>query len=250
MTDQVNNPFNLPTERIDLPSKGLLYPTGHPLKEGFVEICYPTAKHEDILTNINYLRSNIAEEKFLEALLVTKFNMKDLLQGDKDAIMLAARILAYGKDYAFFSDKKRYTVDLTTLKEKSLDEALFKSGVNEFSFTLPIGKAVVTYKYLTLKDEDEIQKEEDGIKKIQPDYSAGTTLFLRQSILSVNGDKERSTIHKFVDRILLQDAKALRKHIIETKPGIDMTTTAYGDKGEVVEGFRVPITIDFFWPEY
>ena len=35
--------FDFPTEIIDLPSKGLVYPEGHPLRKGNIEIKYMTA---------------------------------------------------------------------------------------------------------------------------------------------------------------------------------------------------------------
>ncbi len=248
MNYQTNNPFNLPTERIDLPSKGLLYPKENPLSKGFVEITYPTAKHEDILTNINYIDKGIAQEKFLEALIVSDINYKDLLHGDKDAIMIAARILAYGKEYRFKRLNTRYSVDLTQLEEKPLNTDIFKGNTNEFEFFLPIGKVNITFKFLTLKDDETIEKEEEGLKKVFPDYSADSTLFLKQSILSVNGNKDKGYIHSFVDSMLMQDSKAFKKYIFENKPGINMITDVKSDKGEVVEGFRVPITVDFFWP--
>ena len=43
--------FSLPTETIELPSKGLLYPEGSELAKGTIEMKYMTAKEEDILTN-------------------------------------------------------------------------------------------------------------------------------------------------------------------------------------------------------
>ena len=43
--------FKFPTEEIELPSKGKLYPKDNPLSSGKVEMKYMTAKEEDILTN-------------------------------------------------------------------------------------------------------------------------------------------------------------------------------------------------------
>jgi hypothetical protein len=248
MNEQSNNPFNLPTERIDLPSKGLLYPRENPLSQGYVEITYPTAKHEDILTNMNFIKKGVAQENFLKALIVSKIDYKDLLQGDKDALMVAARILAFGKDYSFTRDNVKYTADLTTLEDKPLNEELFKSGVNEFDFYLPTGKLNITVKFLTMRDEEEMEKEEENMKKIFPNFSGDSTIFLRQSIVSINGSKDKGPIHKLSESMLMQDSKALKKFIAENKPGLNMITTVKTDKGEVVEGFRVPFTIDFFWP--
>ncbi len=250
MSDQTNNPFNIPTERIDLPTKGLLYPKENPLSQGFVEITYPTAKHEDILTNINYIEKNIAEQKFIEALIVTKIDYKTLLQGDKDAIMIAARILAFGKEYSFTRLGERFTVDLTTLAEKPIDESVFVPGKTEFEYTLPIGKAVITFKYLTMGDEEAMELEERGLTKLNPNFSGGSTLYLRQAIVAINGKRDRAEINRLSENMLMQDSKAFKKHVLETRPGMIMTATATNSVGEVLEDFRVPITLSFFWPEY
>ena len=93
--------FKLPTETVQLPSKGLIYPEGHPLASGEVEIKYMTAKEEDILTNQNYILNGTVLDKLMKSLIVTEFNYNDLLIGDKNAIMVAARVLGYGAEYKF-----------------------------------------------------------------------------------------------------------------------------------------------------
>ena len=90
-----------PTEVIDLPSKGHFYPKDNPLSSGQVEIKYMTAKEEDILTSGNLIQKGIVLDKLLEALIVSDVNLDDILVGDKNAIMLASRVLAYGKEYTF-----------------------------------------------------------------------------------------------------------------------------------------------------
>jgi len=94
--------FNLPTETIELPSKGLLYSEDNILSNGTIEIKYMTAKEEDILTNQNYIQNGTVIDKLLQSLIVTKINYNDLLVGDKNAIMIAARILGYGAEYKFY----------------------------------------------------------------------------------------------------------------------------------------------------
>jgi hypothetical protein len=93
--------FKLPTETIDLPSKGLLYPEDSELAKGVIEIKYMTAKEEDILTNQSYIKNGTVLDKLIKSLIVSKINFDDLLVGDKNAIMVAARILGYGSDYTF-----------------------------------------------------------------------------------------------------------------------------------------------------
>jgi len=102
--------FKFPTETIELPSKGLVYSEDNPLSSGQVEIKYMTAKEEDILTNQSYIQKGIVLDKLLESLLVTKINIDDLIVGDKNAILIAARILGYGKDYEFTYEGETHTV--------------------------------------------------------------------------------------------------------------------------------------------
>ena len=79
--------FNLPTETVELPSKGLLYPESSPLSSGTIEMKYMTAKEEDILTNSNYLTNGTAIDRLLKSLIVDKkINYNELLLGDKNAI--------------------------------------------------------------------------------------------------------------------------------------------------------------------
>ena len=103
--------FKIPTETVTLPSKGLLYPKESPLSSGQVEMCYMTAKHEDILTNRNYLNNGTWLDKLLKSLIVSPIDYNELLICDKDAILIAARTLGYGKDYTILYGGKEQTID-------------------------------------------------------------------------------------------------------------------------------------------
>ena len=121
------NKFSFPTEVVDLPSKGLVYPETSPLSSGKVEMKYMTAKEEDILTNQAYIQKGVVLDKLLESLIVTKgINVKDLIVGDKNALFVAARVLGYGKDYKFTYLGEEYNVDLTTLENKEVDEKILR----------------------------------------------------------------------------------------------------------------------------
>jgi hypothetical protein len=113
----MENTPKFPTEIIDLPSKGLVYSKDNPLSEGKVEMKYMTAKSEDILTNQSYIEKGIVLDKLLEDLIVTKINIKDLIVGDKNALLIAARVLGYGKDYTFTLKGEEHTVDLSTIRK-------------------------------------------------------------------------------------------------------------------------------------
>ena len=116
--------YKFPTEMVELPSKGYFYFDGHPLSSGKVEVKYMTAREEDILTSQNLIQQGLVIDKLLEALIVDKsIKLDDMLIGDKNAIMVSARILGYGKEYEFTYDGKEQTVDLSTLEPIDIDGA-------------------------------------------------------------------------------------------------------------------------------
>ena len=240
------NKFSFPTEIVELPSKGLFYPETSPLSSGKVEMKYMTAKEEDILTNQAYIKKGIVLEKLLESLIVTKeINVKDLIVGDKNALFVAARVLGYGKDYTFYYDDQEYTVDLSKIENKSFDESKLEKGKNEFLFTLPYLNAEITYKLLTGHDDVNIEKEIEGLKKINKDSSSELSTRLKYLITSINGNKEPKDIRQFIDNYLLaRDSRALREHIKENQPDVNLNFTL--DSGEEV---AIPININFFWPD-
>lgn len=238
--------FNLPTETIELPSRGLVYPEGHPLAEGTIEIKYMTAKEEDILTNTNYINDGTVLDKLLKSLIVTKFNYDDLLIGDKNAIMIAARILGYGAEYKFQFSGKTEIVDLSTLENKPLDDSLYTRGKNEFSFTLPSSSNVITFKLLTHGDERKIDSEIKSLKKLSPDASPELTTRLKYLITSINGNSDIKTIREFVDTAFLaRDARAFREYLNQIQPDVDLTF--FPSRG--TQPATIPIGISFFWPD-
>jgi len=178
--------FKMPTEVIDLPSKGLLYPEDSPLASGQIEIKYMTAKEEDILTNQAYIKKGTVVDKLLQSLIVTKINYDDLLVGDKNAILVACRILGYGKDYEFEYDGERQSIDLSLVENKPFDESLITKGVNEFKYTLPHSQNEITFKVLTGADERKIERELEGLKKISKENTPELTTILKHIITSVN----------------------------------------------------------------
>ena len=239
--------FKFPTETVELPSKGLIYPKDNPLSSGKIEMKYMTAKEEDILTNANYLQKGIVLDKLLESLIVSKINYSDLITGDKNALLIAARVLGYGKDYEFTYGGETLSVDLTTLEDKNLNSKnLIEEGINEFEFSLPSSKTTITFKLLTHGDEKSITRELEGLKKIRKDIVPEATTRLKYMITSVDGDREKKTIREFVDTYLLaRDARALREEIRRVSPDVELKY--YGD--DVEEAINIPIDITFFWPD-
>jgi len=239
--------FKFPTEEVELPSKGLLYPKDNPLSSGKVEMKYMTAREEDILSNQSFIQKGTVLDKLLSSLIVDKkINIDDLIVGDKNALLIAARVLGYGKDYEITVKGESYTIDCSTLENKEFDENEFEAGKNEFSYTLPSTDTILTYKLITGKDEKQINREVAGLKKINKDASPELSTRLKHMILSVDGKDEKKDIRDFVDNYFLaRDSRAFREHIKNTQPDINLDYVL--ESGEEVV---VPIGLNFFWPDY
>jgi hypothetical protein len=244
--------FSIPTETIELPSQGKVYETTNPLSSGKIEMKYMTAREEDILTNVNLLKQGIAIERMLQSLIKSPIKFDDLLLGDRNALLIAARILAYGSQYSFeymnpdTESKETITVDLQTLKNKVVDHSIFQNK-NEFSYQLPHSKNTVTFKLFTIEDEKAIEAEIKSLKKVN--LAAGEiTTRLKRQILSVNGDYEAKTVRDFVDNALIaKDSNPLRAYIGSITPDIDLTISFTLSSGKEVEE-SLPLTAEFFFP--
>jgi len=235
--------FKFPTEVIELPSKGKVYPADHPLSSGTVEMKYMTAKEEDILTNQNLIDKGIVLDKLMESLTMNKFNISDIIPGDKNALLVAARVLGYGKDYSFGYKDKNYSIDLSTIDNKPFDDSILTSE-GTIKFTLPKSQTEIEFKLLTEKDTDLISKELEGLKKANVNNGGEITTRLKRTIVAVNGSKDKNEIKDFVDNYLLaQDSRALRLYIKEISPDVDLT---YNTGEETID---IPITLNFFWPD-
>jgi hypothetical protein len=243
------NAYKFPTEMVELPSKGYFYPEGHPLASGRVEVKYMTAKEEDILTSQNLIEQGIVIDKLLESLIVDKsLEVNDMLVGDKNAIMVASRVLGYGKDYEFTYDGEEHSVDLSKLEPIEIDFTKYTKGVNEFTFELPYSKRTLTFKLLTGGDEKNIALETTARRKINKEQSFELTTRLKKMLLSVDGNSTQAYVNNFVDNeFLSRDSLAFRHHLIYITPDVDMSTTVVDSAGKETV-VSVPVTIRFFWP--
>jgi hypothetical protein len=241
--------FKIPTEVVELPSKGKLYPEGSPLRSGTVEMKYMTAKEEDILTNQNFIKSGIVIDKLLQSLIVSKINYDDLLIGDKNAIMVAARILSYGASYEFEYGGVGQNIDLSTIDSKPLHPDFEQALTNEFAYTLPYSQNTITFKLLTHGDEKTIDQEIKGLQKINKESTSEVTVRLSYIITSINGSSEKKDIREFVNNYFLaKDAREFRKHYSKISPDLNLNVTLIDSNG-VEEDVDLPIGVNFFWPD-
>jgi hypothetical protein len=246
----MNSKNTFPTETVKLasfPYSKKFYPDNPILSEGVIEIKYMGSKEEDILSNKNYIDKGIVLDKLLESVIITPgINIKDLILGDKNLLLVVTRILGLGKEYSFKYMGNQYSINLEDLNPKILNPELM-NGIegNEFKFILPHTETEITFKVLNGHDENRIEEEIKGIQKISPEADPDISVSLKHIITSVNGDRSQSTIRNFVDNNLLsRDSRALRKYMREVQPNIDLKFHTV-DGGEAI----IPLGIDFFWPE-
>lgn len=245
-----------PSQVITLPSKGYYYPADSPLASGEIEILYPTAKHEDILTSRNLIQKGIVLDKFLQAIIVSEFDYNDLLLGDKNGIMIAARILAYGKDYEVkvncpqCNEVVEEVIDLAILESKEVDFNENQQGQQEFKFELPISKKNIKLKLLTHSDQTLIDRELKNLKKFSKDgVNKEVTTRLIHTIVEIENNRESNKIRNFVENELLsQDSLAIREKLADITPDIDTTYQFACDSCGHEEVISVPMGVGFFWP--
>jgi len=253
--------YDFPTEIVELPSKGLLYPADNPLSSGKVEMKYMTAREEDILTTPSLIKQGVVLDRLFQSLVVgnglgQKINYGDLLAGDKNAIMIAARVLGYGKDYEVkiktpSGEDQTETIDLAELQHKEFDEAQIIPGVNRFKLTLPLSKRVLEVRLLTHDDEKRIEEAIAKAKKYNKlrGVESNVSIRLQHIIVSVDGNTDASYIIEFIEKFFLaRDIQYVREFIAKIQPDVDLTLT-FVDSG-TTETFemQLPIGVDFFWP--
>ena len=255
-TGATSDQKKFPSEIIGLPSEGHFYPENHPLASGKIEIKYMTAKEEDILTSQNLIKKGVVLDELLKALIVTPVPLDDVLLTDKNAIYMAARRLAYGDKYSGTvtcngcGKEVASEIDLAALTTKPFDFSKYQKGQNTFEFTLPASKVKVTYKLLTHRDNKDIDAELENLKKIVKSGAAlpEMTTRLKYTIIALDGKPNKAAIRSFVDTMLSRDSMALRNHIRDNTPELDLTFEFKCPECGHTERMALPLGVDFFWP--
>ena len=246
-----NKASKYPTLIIDLPSKGLLYDPSDPLSKGSVEMKYMTAKEEDILTTESYIKKGVVMDKLFQSLIISKINYSNMLIGDRDAIMIAARIYGYGEDYNTkittpSGATMTVPINLHDIPAKDVDESLFESRENKFFFKT-LDNTELEFKLLTNGDQKEISA---NLKKAKRGDSRDTQLTSRlfQMIQSIGGNRDKRYIKTWIENDFRAiDSRKFREYVNEIQPGIDMSIDIIDE--DTGEPFRANIAIglDFFW---
>jgi len=246
--------YDFPTEVISLPSQGKCYPEDNPLSSGELEIKYMTAKEEEILASQNLIRKGVVLDKLFESIIVDKkVNIDDIILGDKNAIMLAARILGYGSKYRVqiqdeMGEAHETEVDLSKVqtKETNLDNINVE---NNYTFTTSTG-VNLEWKLLTHGDEKAVEADIRAIARLNKDgASSELTTRYRYMITSVDGETDVNTINKFINNAFLtRDTRAFRETFREHQPDINMEFDWINPNSGEREVKPIPMGVGFFWP--
>ena len=253
--------FVVPTEFVELPSKGRFYAPDHPLyNQETIEIKQMTAKEEDLLTSRSLLKKGIALDRVLESIVINKsIDPNSLLIGDRNAVIVAMRVSGYGSDYQTSitcpacNTQQKYEFDLNETEvfhgEPGADPSIKEVGTGFFSTILPRTKIEVVFRLLSGNDEKRVSKQLENARKNRKNEDSLVTDQLKSLIVSVNGHKEPQNINYVVENMPSSDARHLRTAYKLTAPNLDMTQdftcTSCGHEQEL----EVPLTADFFWPD-
>lgn len=245
------------TQPVVLPSKGYFYPENSKLSSGTIEIHRITARHEDILSNTNFLKKGTVLDEFLKAVIATpEVDLNDLLIGDKNALFIAARKGAYGELYNTkikcleCGAESSVDIDISNLKPVEINWSLAKKGENRIPFKLPDSGKLVQISLLTHRDEVDIDRELKALAKFGAQgASPEMTTRLKYMIKSIDGDSDRAKIKVFVDENMsAKDSLALRRFAREVSPDLDLTfdftCPACGHQAKK----QIPLGPNFFWP--
>jgi len=252
--------FVVPTEFVELPSKGKFYPPGHPLHaEESIEIRQMTAKEEDMLTSRTLLKKGVALDRVIENIIVDKrIDPDSLLIGDKNAIVIATRVSGYGSEYETqvtcpaCAVAQDYLFDLNKAQiyhGTEGGEIEFK-GNNDgtFNIILPKTEVEVTFRLLTGTDEKKILNGVEADRK-QKTHERSVTRQIVNIVTAVNGDFSADAINYLVENIPSLDSRHLRHAYKLAAPNVDLTQQFICSECEFQSALEVPLTADFFWPD-
>lgn len=251
--------FEVPIVDVPLPSNGKAYPVESPLAgKEFVTITAMTAAQENILTNKSLAKRGGTLTQLIQSCLKDKsINARDMLTGDRTAVMVSLRITGYGSEYNVkiecpeCSHVGLHSIDLTKLPLKRLEIEPIEKNSNVFEFHLPASRARVKFKFLTGADEEDIALTQTRKKKAGLELTADSDLVtsgLLHGIVSINGVTDRSQIAAALPRMPAYDSQALRKYIQANEPGIQMKSKMACTNCEFEGEVDVPMGTNFFWP--
>ena len=252
--------FVTPTEFVELPSGGQHYAEDSPLyKAESIELRHMTAKEEDILTSQSLLRKGLVIDRLLESLLVDRrIRVDDLLIGDKNALLVAARKTGFGNLYitnvacpqCSVVSEQEFDLDTVELDEAChrLPEEVTDQGGGIYALTIPGLKVRVEVRLLTSADEMRLVAAKERKRKLKLPESNYTDN-LKSIIVSVEGRQDAASVDKLLEVMPLRDAAHIMKIYQKVVPSVNSEQLFSCDSCSFEGGMELPFTADFFWPD-
>ena len=258
-----NNDFSfiIPTELVDLPTKGIHYGETHPLHGcDSIEIKQMTAKEEDMLTSRTLLKKGVALDRVISSLIVNKaIDPDSLFVGDRNALIIAARVSAYGNQYETkvscpgcgASQENSFDLNQVQTYEGEDSEAYVtaENGNGVFTTKLPKTALNITFKLLTGADERRLLAGIEQDRKNKNVHERAISRQLVNMIVAVNGNTTQEALQYVVENIPSADARHLRNAYKAVNPNIDLTQYFECSECDYESDLEVPLTSDFFWPD-
>lgn len=245
-----------PTEMVDLPTKGRFYHKGHPLCGiDCIEIRHMTTKDEEILNSKTLLQKGVALDKMISGLLIDKkIKVEDLFIGDRNALVVAARVTAYGAEYKTSvtcpacDTKAVYAFNLLDLKAKEGVDDVPISDDGTFELTLPKTNSKVEIRILNGKDEKSLRMLSENKTKHNLPESPFRDL-LKTIIISIDGNTSKQFITERVDNMLAIQSSFIREEYARITPDLNIKQDFECNACGTFSVIRVPLTsTNFFWP--
>ena len=243
--------FIVPTELVELPTKGLFYDEGHPLHHAeTIEIRHMTTKEEDILTNQSFIKNGTVLDRVLQSLIVdSRIRVKDLFVGDKNALLVASRIYGYGAEYKSSircpacGTVSECGFDLNDLEHVPFEENLIDHGAevdyDSKSLLLTIPRSDVKLELRLLKEKKQTEKKKN----------TGLIDLYKRIIKSVNGNSNPTYIDQYIKSMAAVDSRFLRGVYSKLIPNVDFSVDYECPECTTLSKVEVPLNAEFFWPD-
>ena len=233
---------------VELPSRGIHYPNN----KKSLRVAYLTAADENILSAQNLIQSNTVIDELLKRKILDKdFDLEELVDEDRQAVLIFLRSTAFGPEYKFYLTDSKTQEEFSAnvdISEMSFKEFTLEPDSNdEYRFTMPKSNVDITFKFLTKKQQkeiDEIEKSWNGIG-VPPIV----TKQLEFMIKSVAGNKDQMNIRNFIDKLPIKDSQEFRKFVKENRPSLNLSKEVKTPSGDTIQ-VQIGFGVEFFRPFY
>lgn len=239
---------NIAYDVVELPTRGIYYQN----KKKSVRVAYLTANDENILSSPTLINNGTVIDELLRRKILDKdLPIDEIVEEDRQAILIFLRNTAFGSNYKVITidpvTNKNFEIEIDLSEVKVKDFNLVPDVNDEYPYFMKNSKINITFKFLTKKQEmeiEEIKKSWNGIG-----VAPIVTKQLEFMIKSVEGNKELMNIRNFIETLPIKDSQEFRKYVNDNKPGMDLKKEVKAPSGEKIL-VNIGFGAEFFRPFY